>query len=63
MKAGGISPERRKQLDEMEKAIERERVELENLKQGEGIGIQTQTRIQVPNNEASYQEESTLAPH
>ena len=63
MKAGGISPERRKQLDEMEKTIERERVELENLKQGEGIGIQTQTRIQVPNNEASYQEESTLAPH
>ena len=47
----------------MEKTIERERVELENLKQGEGIGIQTQTRIQVPNNEASYQEESTLAPH
>ena len=38
MKAGGISPERRKQLDEMEKTIERERVELENLKQGEGIG-------------------------
>ena len=37
-KKAGVSPERRKQLDAMEMQIEKERVELETLKQGEGLG-------------------------